>query len=141
MLNINDLNESKHGVFDITFCFGILYHLENPVYSMKKIADLTKEAMIVDTNTIPSSLFNRYVSKKPIWLMNHPKVSTEDSKNVTSSKWRDGEQVVQFRPNDAAVVDLLKFLGYKKITRISPLKAGLEKRYYLGGRSTFIAFR
>lgn len=34
-LRLEDLDPEVHGRFDVAFCFGILYHLENPVLAMQ----------------------------------------------------------------------------------------------------------
>ena len=50
------------------FCFGILYHMENPILGMKKLAAVTDQLIMVDTSVlqhpIPSSLI-----KWPLWRM------------------------------------------------------------------------
>ena len=35
LMDIDSVDESTVGLFDITFCFGILYHLENPILTMR----------------------------------------------------------------------------------------------------------
>lgn len=141
VMDIDSLAESEVGLFDVTFCFGILYHLENPVYTMKQLAAVTRSIMLVDTNVmrIPAPI-SRFI-KSPIWLMNFPAVSAEESGDVTTSRWRSTEKVVQFNPSEAAVVELLKFLGFSTVRKIEPAQKGLEKRYYNRGRVTFLAIR
>jgi hypothetical protein len=60
--------------------------------------------------------------------------------SVTTSLWRR-DRVVQFQPNETAVVELLKFLGFQKVSRLKPTLVDLEKRYYNGERGTFLAVR
>jgi 2-polyprenyl-3-methyl-5-hydroxy-6-metoxy-1,4-benzoquinol methylase len=141
--NIENLGVSTVGQFDITFCFGILYHLENPILAMKRLSSVTQHAMLVDT-TVARTWFERAPfsdSRKPLWLMNMPPVSSPESKFATTSLWRSADRLVQFRPNETAVVELLEYLGFQKVLRLKARTKGLEKRYYKGARVTFLALR
>jgi tRNA (mo5U34)-methyltransferase len=144
-MDIEDVDVSTIGQFDITFCFGILYHLENPVSAMKRLASVTQHAMLVDTHVtrIPFQRmpFRRLFARKPFWLMNMPPVSSSESKDATTSLWRSADGVAQFMPNETAVAKLLGFLGFQKVLRLEPKIQGLEEIYYSGGRVTFLALR
>ena len=72
--------------------------------------------------------------------MNMQSASTSESTSVTTSLWRK-DRVTQFRPNETAVVELLKFLGFQKVSKLQPTLIDLEKRYYNGERETFLAVR
>lgn len=141
VMDIESLDESSVGQFDVVFCFGILYHLENPIHAMKRLASVTKDIMLVDTTVMRTQAIMRPFFRKPLWSMNFPAVSSADSTDGSTSLWRSQESVVQFSPNENAVVDLLKFLGFSKVKRIEPKLKGLEKRYYTGKRVTFLAAR
>lgn len=136
MMNIEEIDESTVGQFDITFCFGILYHLENPVAAMKRLSSVTQYAMLVDTSVMRAPLMRR-----SYWMMNTPPVSTSESADASTSLWRSKDSVVEFMPNEAAVIALLKFLGFPRVLRLKPKTKDLEKRYYTGTRVTFLALR
>lgn len=137
VMDIEKLEKENVGQFDVTLCFGILYHLENPIHVMKQVSSVTKKIMLVDTNvmTIPTE------TGKPLWLMNFPPISTAMSNDVSTSLWRSGQKAVQFNPNETAVVEMLKFLGFSKVEVLKPVQEGLEERYYSGRRATFLAVR
>ncbi len=42
------LDPSVHGVFDVTMCFGLLYHLRHPLLALDRIASVTGEVMLVN---------------------------------------------------------------------------------------------
>jgi tRNA (mo5U34)-methyltransferase len=50
VLDLYDLPERGLEPFDLTIFKGIFYHLPDPVRGLKIAADLTKEALILDTN-------------------------------------------------------------------------------------------
>ena len=131
---MEDLSEESTGMFDISFCFGILYHLEDPVFAMKRLAAVTRDAMLVD-----ASLIQTPFSNKALWKMNVPRVVDADDKSTTAL-WRT-EARCQFKPNRRAVIELLKFLGFSSVEVVKPRAKNLEFRYYRGKRVTFLARR
>ncbi len=46
---------SKLGTFDLVFCFGLLYHLENPFRAIRSLSAMTSTAMMVEGICYPSS--------------------------------------------------------------------------------------
>jgi len=147
-MSVENLDESVVGLFDVTFCFGILYHFENPILAMKRLASVTKGMMLIDTTVIPTkSYINRFIRpfikdfiNKPLWEMGFPGISKKDAKSASTSLWRAEKSVAELIPNEEAVVELLKFLGFSQVGKIAP-KEGLEQRYYNGLRATFLAIR
>jgi hypothetical protein len=49
--NIEDLS-SEIGPYDLCLCLGLLYHLENPVLSLRKISSITGEVCIIETQVV-----------------------------------------------------------------------------------------
>jgi hypothetical protein len=47
--------------------------------------------------------------------MNFPAVPSPGSKDAPSQLWTSEQRCVEFTPNESAVVDLLKFLGFSKV--------------------------
>ncbi|MEQ8584120.1 MAG: methyltransferase domain-containing protein [Marinoscillum sp.] len=140
VMDINSIDVKLTDQFDITFCFGILYHFENPVSVMRKICEQTKDAIFIDTSVLKTPRYLKYLYNKPVWLMNFPTKSDQSDLISSTSLWRTQKQA-QFLPNEEAVVQLLKYLGFSKITRIKPNQKGLEKRYYKGTRISLLARR
>ena len=67
VMDIESLEESTVGLFDVTFCFGILYHLENPIHAMKRLASVTKSIMLIDTDVMRTPLYTKPFFRKPLW--------------------------------------------------------------------------
>lgn len=49
VVNIEEDKLSSYGLFDIVFCYGLLYHLESPAFALKNIASACKELLLVET--------------------------------------------------------------------------------------------
>lgn len=135
-LDVDEVEESTVGLFDVVFCFGILYHLQNPVGAMTRLSRVTRKIMLVDT-----ALARTWFDRRPLWLMN---VSTPaaslSAQSASTSLWRHGESI-QFRPTASAVTELLRFLGFDQVRQLKPQVSWLEKRYYSGRWGTFLAVR
>lgn len=138
-LRVEDLDPNIHGMFDVTFCFGILYHLENPTLGLQKIAAVTDKVMMVDTTLMRVPFLNRLL-KQPLWHMRVVPAVSEDASNISTSRWRKTSHC-QFSPNAAAVKLLLEYAGFNDISHVRPKPNNPEKRYLNGTRATFIAKR
>jgi hypothetical protein len=41
------------GTYDLVFCFGLLYHLENPFRAIRNLAALTRRILLIETRVAP----------------------------------------------------------------------------------------
>jgi SAM-dependent methyltransferase len=53
VLNAEDSAVKELGSFDLTFCFGLLYHLENPFLAIRNLYALTDKILIMESMVIP----------------------------------------------------------------------------------------
>lgn len=94
--SIYDLDPDKHGVFDYVYCFGLMYHLRNPIHAMDKIYSVTRKA----------ALFNNHV-----FTGFSPSRHTLQYYNDT---WQ-GAYTNWFVPSPRAFVDMLSSIGFRRI--------------------------
>ncbi len=89
--------------FDIVLYLGVLYHQENPMLSMRKIASLTSEMCIIETLGVhlPG------IEDRPMW-----EFFNSDQVNQDKTTW--------WAPNEAGLRDLLLASGFTRVE----LKAG-----------------
>jgi tRNA (mo5U34)-methyltransferase len=136
-MSLDELDPEKHGVFDLVLCFGILYHLESPVLSLKRISAVTSKVLVVDTSLLRVPYIGRLLERWPLWHMRRVLAVNSDATDIATSRWRPKE-FCQFSPNSNAVISLLEYSGFSGIEKLTPKESGLEKRYYTGQRATFI---
>jgi tRNA (mo5U34)-methyltransferase len=134
LMSIDDVTPESAGTFDVTLCFGILYHLEDPIGAMRRLAEVTTSAMLVDTN-----ITRVRFAHQPLWRMNFP--PPPSASRGRTGEWRSERPVVQFSPTAEAVEALLRFLGFARVDRLPASGGDLEKRYREGTRATFLAVR
>jgi len=92
--DLYDLTVESVGVFDVVLLLGVLYHLEDPLLALKRVAALTNELLVVET------LVDMTWTKRPAAAF-YP--TTE----------LGGDETNWWGPNPAAVLSLLKAAGFR----------------------------
>lgn len=65
-LNAEEISEKNLGNFNLTILAGIIYHLEDPIGTMRKISNVTKSTLLVDSHVHYGSDQNEDI---PSWWM------------------------------------------------------------------------
>ena len=52
---------------DFVLCFGLLYHVENPIQILRKLATLTKRALCIETQVLPINLTGSIEDGSYLW--------------------------------------------------------------------------
>lgn len=134
---LENVSRDKYGRFDVSFFLGILYHLEDPIGGLRRIAAVTTDTIVVDTHLMRIP-FLHHLLKKPLWGTSVVK-PVEDA-DTTTGLWRKAQHC-QFKPNREAVEQALRFVGFDDVEYLEPTAKGLEDRYYKRTRGVFIARR
>lgn len=101
-VDVLDLNPDLMGVFDVVLFLGVLYHMKYPILALQKIASVTGEMLILDTHV--DLLYN----KRPAMVL-YP----ENELNDDPTNW--------VGPNPAAVIAMLKMVGFRRVEVVSQL--------------------
>jgi tRNA (mo5U34)-methyltransferase len=48
-VDVLDLSPERIGTFDVVLCFGVLYHLPNPLLGLERVASVTGDLLILET--------------------------------------------------------------------------------------------
>jgi hypothetical protein len=112
-----------------------MYHMENPIASMRKIAAMTRKVMLVDTNIIPSR------AQRAMFTLSLKDAHNPEAESLREAgmMWRTAP-VAQLKPNRYAVEEILRFLGFSSVTMIEP-KPTAHRRYAEGLSASFLAVR
>jgi tRNA (mo5U34)-methyltransferase len=92
--DLHDLTPQLVGTFDVVFLLGVLYHLEDPINSLRQIASLTRELLVVET------LIDMTWSRRPAAAFYPAAEINEDASN-----W--------WGPNPPAVLGMLRAAGFR----------------------------
>jgi SAM-dependent methyltransferase len=81
------------GIFDLVFCFGLLYHLENPLLTIRHLYAMTKKLLFVEAVIFPGD--------EPIM-------------GLIDEAWHDDQGLnhVAFYPTEACLIKMLFRVGF-----------------------------
>jgi len=48
-----ELQPQQFGIFDLVLCFGLLYHLENPLRAMRRLRAMTGKVLLIESVCVP----------------------------------------------------------------------------------------
>jgi len=131
--DIYNLEEKKYGKFDLTFCLGLIYHLENPILALRKMREVTKQYCIIDTQTIrfdPKKENDNTIkvangSKDDIWETEsvigiYPEFDFEKNQCASIT----GLSCI---PNKIGLLKILEHVGFSKVMIIDPPEEAYEQ--------------
>lgn len=97
--DLHDLTPERVGTFDVVFFLGVLYHLEDPLPSLRQVASLANELLVVET------LVDMTWTRRPAAAF-----YTRAEINDDSSNW--------WGPNPPAVLGMLRATGFRDVRHI-----------------------
>jgi SAM-dependent methyltransferase len=66
LIDVEQQSLDSLGMFDVVFCYGLLYHLENPFSAIRKISRVCKELLLLETLVCDSDLPVVRIESEPI---------------------------------------------------------------------------
>jgi tRNA (mo5U34)-methyltransferase len=122
-IDVMELNRQLIGTFDIVLFLGVLYHMKHPVLALEKIADVTGEMLILDTHV------DLVYNKRPAIALYPERELNNDPTNWVG-------------PNPAAVIAMLKMVGFRQVEIVSQLfnplyRIGRGARDFILNRGSF----
>ncbi len=99
-IDVMDLDPARIGTFDVVLMLGVLYHLRHPMLALEKVYSVTADHLILETVT--DLTWTSYPAMR---------FYPGDELAGDSSNW--------FGPNPAAVMGMLKAVGFRKVELVS----------------------
>jgi FkbM family methyltransferase len=90
------------GRFDLVLCFGLLYHLENPLLAIRNLRGLTEKCLLLESMCLPEE-------KPSILLREEPR---QEDQSLTE---------VACYPSEGGLAKMLYRAGFKLVYRLIPL--------------------
>jgi tRNA (mo5U34)-methyltransferase len=100
-IDVMDLAPDRIGTFDVVLFLGVLYHLRHPMLALEKVFSVCADHLILETVT--DLVWTRY----PVMRFYPGSELAGDASN-----W--------FGPNPAAIVGMLKAVGFSRVEVVSP---------------------
>ena len=92
----------KVGTFDLTLCFGLLYHLENPILAIRHLRALTGKGLLLESMCIPGS-------GRGMMLREEPSAADQSLTDIA------------LYPSEPCLVKMLYRAGFAAVYRIAEL--------------------
>jgi FkbM family methyltransferase len=90
------------GTFDLTLCFGLLYHLENPMLAIRHLRALTDKGLLLESMCIPGSTAGMVWREEPVAA----------DQSLTD---------IALYPSEACLVKMLYRAGFAAVYRVAEL--------------------
>jgi FkbM family methyltransferase len=100
--NIEDDLSQRFGTFDLVFCMGLLYHLENPFLAIRRLRVLAKKVLLIESMCLPDS-------KPWMLLREEPRAGNQSLTNVA------------FYSSEGCLVKMLYRAGFSAVYRFAVL--------------------
>ena len=117
-IDVLELSPDRVGVFDLVLLLGVLYHLRHPLLALERVFSVARRHLILETHV------DALWSKRPTMIF-YPGSELH------------GDPTNWWGPNPAAVVAMLKCVGFEKVQIVSKHDSplfGLGRATYLGVR-------
>ena len=100
-IDVMDLTPEHLGQFDLVLFLGVLYHLQNPLLGLQRVAGVTKSHLIVETHC-------------DLFEVRHPAMRFYPAAQLNNdpTNW--------WGPNPACVEAMLRTVGFSRIEMLSP---------------------
>ena len=105
-IDVLELSPEKVGTFDVVFFLGVLYHMKHPLLALERVASVASDFLVLETAVDMLSY------KRPAMAFY---VNDEVGRDATN--WCG--------PNPAAVVGMLKTVGFRRVEIVSGLRSQL----------------
>ena len=118
-VEVLELSPTTVGVFDIVLFLGVLYHMKHPLLALERVASVTRDRLILDTQIDLIELDRPAMAYYPKNELNHD-----------ATNW--------WGPNPLAVEHMLKTVGFHYVERVNICSDPSNRSQ---GRAMFHAFR
>ena len=95
-MEVLDISPEKIGTFDLVLFLGVLYHMKYPLLVLEKVASVTREQLILETEVDLCGLMSPAAA-----------FYAGDELNKDNTNW--------WAPNPRALIDMLKVVGFKRV--------------------------
>lgn len=117
---IANLSPARYGRCALTFCLGLLYHLEDLMDALRRLREVTIECCVIDTQVLrPSS------GVTTAWGTAHVVFETEDVIGVVEEPDSESSPLTSVTglalvPNKSALFTMLRHAGFSDVRQIMP---------------------
>ncbi len=137
--DVHSLDTKELGTFDLVLCFGLIYHLENPVGALRKAFELCKRVCLIETQIAPGQTgVVDYGSYRFVKKIEASFVVIDETHETHGSE--ASTQGICLIPNLEGLVWMLQKIGFSRVEVLPVSADGYEQLLY-GKRAMLAAYR
>jgi len=137
--DVHSLDTGMLGKFDLVLCFGLIYHLENPVGALRKAFELCKDVCLIETQIATGQTgvvdYGSYRFVKKIEASFVVIDETHETHGTEAST-----QGICLIPNLEGLIWILEKIGFSRVEVLPVPADGYEQLQY-GKRAMLAAYR
>ncbi|HYL87070.1 MAG TPA: FkbM family methyltransferase [Candidatus Angelobacter sp.] len=100
--DVEDETIASLGRFDLVLCFGLLYHVENPLRAIRNLRAIVRKCLLLESMCVPGE-------KPALLLREEPRQEDQSLSEVACY------------PSESSLVKMLYRAGFAKVYRVTPL--------------------
>jgi FkbM family methyltransferase len=100
--DIEDPDIARLGTFDLVLCFGLLYHLENPMLAIRHLRALTGKGLLLESMCLPGAAHGMMLREEP----------RQDDQSLTD---------IALYPSEGCLVKMLYRAGFAFVYRVAAM--------------------
>lgn len=137
-IDVFDIDPAALGSFDVVLCFGLIYHLENPIGALRVARTLTRDVCIVESQLTEQTQPIRHGWGTTGEFLEQPAswAAFYEPAELTIHPIASHGGVVSFIPNRTALLDAMTAAGF---SRAEPLVARDGNAQYTQGHRLVVA--
>jgi ubiquinone/menaquinone biosynthesis C-methylase UbiE len=139
--DVEELHPARDGVYPLTLFLGVLYHLESPMRALRRLAMVTGELCVIETQVMDEvSGATEWGSSQ--WSQPYRGVLAliDETDAFDSANRETGSTPLATCPSPAALVTMLRHAGFSRVAFIAPPPDAYEQ-HARGKRVVCAAYR
>lgn len=137
--DVFDLDPAELGTFDVVLCFGLIYHLENPIGALRIARAMTRGVCLVESQLTEQveplrhgwGTTGEFLEQPASWAAYFEPAQLQESHPVAAHGG-----VVSFIPNRTALLEAMTAAGF---SRVEPLVPATGNPQYVNGNRLVVA--
>lgn len=127
-VDVEELDADALGTFDLTLCFGLLYHLENPMRALRRLHAITGDLLLLETQVIAEvEGVTEWGSREWTRPFQGALAVIDESGEYAQGGQETGSTPVVTCPSPNALRFLLQAAGFRNVTFLEPPEGAYEQ--------------
>lgn len=123
--SVYDLTADDFGLFDIVLFFGVYYHLKNPLLALERIASVTREFALIESQIMSSPQTPAMNTRTGLWsrlarrLLRPPRVPENAVSYFCEGDEFNGDPTNWWVPNIPCLIQTVRAAGFPRAEMVS----------------------